>query len=116
MKKKFLMMLFCLIISLMYYAPNANANEISETSTTLAADTITAGVTIQYSMKSYCTNYINCTSGKTLVPSQTWVERSGGYAGYIPIDSYYESPTHFVVTYWGTIKKGPYVENIIKEN
>lgn len=89
--------------------------------TVLASDSIPYGIEIQYSLSDYCIDPVKCTNKMTVIPQRLWIERSGGYAGYIPIDSYYRSPTHWVVYYWGILPKAPYGpdqidEDIAKEN
>lgn len=98
--------MFALVVSFINFYP-ASANELNPPNT-LAADTINASVKINYSLKTYCVDVNSCSKGKTLIPYQVWVERSG-YAGYIPFNQYYVSATHYVVTYWGPIRKGPHV-------
>lgn len=49
------------------------------------------------------------------MPQQIWVTVSGGYAGYIPVEKFYISASHIVVTYSGNIPKAPYVPSLINE-
>lgn len=101
-----------LIFSITVAVPkNASAGEFNDPKSPIimASDSIKASSTRSYSMKTYCYSIPSCTKGKTLVPQQLWIEKSGGYAGYIPIESYYLSKTDIVVFYYGAIKKSPYV-------
>lgn len=90
---------------------SVSASELSDTPInnieTQSASSIYVTRTGNYIKKDYCPNAA-CGGNEKPIPRQMWVSTSGGYAGYIPVLRWYESSTHYVVTYAGNIPKGPY--------
>lgn len=93
------------------FSPVANAASSEPTSVTMQSDSITYQKTVYYSKSIYEANFEKI--GYKTFPHQIWVT-SGNYRGYIPLSSWYISPTDYVVTYKGTIFNAPIAPNSIE--
>lgn len=83
---------------------NASASVQSEGAQTNLSDTKSFTKTVSYDRKYYSMNIYE--SGK-IIPNYLWVS-SGSYSGNLPLTSWYISKTHYVVTYSGQLRRGPY--------
>ena len=106
LKKITLSFLFSLLV-FSYTSTSVNAQ--TEISQTQLSDSIFSAKEVSYDMRYYSMN-IN-QPGK-LIPKSVWASK-GSYSGYLYLKSWYISKTHYVVTYSGQLRKGPYVPNVV---
>lgn len=87
----------------------ASANELhDEASANVEIESINRQV---WEERRYSTSEYNndpTTFGYNPFPTSIWYSHAG-YAGYIYVDSYYKSSTHYIVTYGGVVRQGPFV-------
>ncbi|MEB7389532.1 MULTISPECIES: hypothetical protein [Aerococcus] len=120
--KKYLILfttLFLLGISFLSQKEVVQAETNEKSTNFFAQDTKVALKSVReiryFSKKDYCP-YQTCYDGKLVFPRQIFVSSSGGYNGYIGIETWYVSADNYVVTYSGQIPKAPYVPSIMIQN
>lgn len=88
---------------------NVNANEMSSISNNIELNSDSIEYWIE---KSYSTDIYNNDPSSSRpykpFPRSMWIEHRG-YVGYIYVDAYYKSSTHYEVTYYGELRLGPFV-------
>ena len=84
-----------------------SANELIEFPNNIELSSDTMEVWVE---RSYSTEYYNNDPGSSRsynpFPKTIWYEFRG-YVGYISVDTYYKSPTHYEVTYNGFVRNVP---------